>query len=85
MNTSKLVEDLEKKALQIRKDIVYMVGCGTGHVGGALSAADLVTVLYFHHLKHNPKKPNWPARDRFILSKGQSAPLLYAVLAETVI
>ena len=83
MDNKELKEHLKKKALQIRKDIVFMIGCGTGHAGGALSSADLVTVLFFHQMKHDPKKPNWLDRDRFILSKGHSAPLLYAVLAET--
>lgn len=83
MNNKKLIGYLKEKALLIRKDIVFMIGCGTGHAGGALSSTDLVTVLYFHQMKHDPKNPSWEDRDRFILSKGHSAPLLYAVLAET--
>lgn len=78
-----LIKELERKALQIRIDIVKMIGYNSGHAGGALSATDLVTALYFHQMKHNPKNPYWPERDRFVLSKGHAAPLLYAVLAET--
>lgn len=77
------IKQLERKALQIRIDIVKMIGYNSGHIGGALSAADLVTALYFHQMRHDPKNPHWPQRDRFVLSKGHAAPLLYAVLAET--
>lgn len=56
---------------------------GSGHPGGSLSAADVITALYFHHLKHRPEQPDWLERDRFILSKGHAAPVLYAALAET--
>jgi transketolase len=54
----------------------------SGHPGGSLSSVDAIVTLYFHHMNHNPKKPNDPNRDRFILSKGHAAPTLYAVLAE---
>jgi len=54
----------------------------SGHPGGSLSATDAVVALYFHHMNHNPKKPNDPDRDRFILSKGHAAPTLYAALGE---
>lgn len=54
----------------------------SGHPGGSLSAVDAIVTLYFHHMRHNSKKPNDPDRDRFILSKGHAAPTLYAVLAE---
>jgi transketolase len=56
---------------------------GSGHPGGSLSAADIVTALYFRVLRHDPSNPHWPDRDRFILSKGHAAPILYAALAET--
>ncbi len=56
---------------------------GSGHTGGSLSAADIVTALYFAKMRHNPKDPDWPERDRFILSKGHAAPVLYAALALT--
>jgi len=54
----------------------------SGHPGGSLSATDIITVLYFHKMKHNPKEANWPDRDRFVMSKGHAAPVLYAALAE---
>ena len=56
---------------------------GSGHTGGSLSAADVVTALYFYKMRHRPDVPNWRERDRFILSKGHAAPLLYVVLALT--
>jgi len=55
---------------------------GSGHPGGSLSAADIVTALYFKIMRHDPKNPHWPDRDRFVLSKGHAAPVLYAALAE---
>lgn len=55
----------------------------SGHPGGSLSAVDAIVALYFKHMKHNPKKPQDPNRDRFILSKGHAAPALYSVLAES--
>ncbi|MDD5039160.1 MAG: transketolase, partial [Dehalococcoidales bacterium] len=55
---------------------------GSGHPGGSLSAVEILTSLYFGLLRHNPKDPQWPDRDRFILSKGHAAPLFYATLAE---
>jgi len=54
----------------------------SGHPGGSLSAADIITVLYFYKLRHNPLDPAWPERDRFVMSKGHAAPVLYAALAE---
>lgn len=56
---------------------------GSGHPGGSLSSTDLVTCLYFQVLRHNPKEPDSPERDRFHMSKGHCCPLLYAVLAES--
>ncbi len=55
---------------------------GSGHPGGSLSCVDILVALYGHVLRHDPKNPAWPERDRFILSKGHAAPALYAVLAE---
>jgi len=76
------VEDLRKKANSIRKHIIHMIAAaGTGHPGGSLSAADLVTALYFRVLRINPNDPKWPERDRFILSKGHASALWYAALA----
>ena len=55
---------------------------GSGHPGGSLSAADIMTVLYWHEMNIDPARPDWPERDRFVLSKGHAAPILYAALAE---
>ncbi len=77
------VEKLEKIANGLRIDVVKMIyNAQSGHPGGSLSAADIVTALYFDVMKHNPKKPSDPNRDRFILSKGHAAPILYAALAK---
>ncbi len=76
------IKQLEDKARQIRRLIVQMLAkAGSGHPGGSLSSADLITCLYFSVLRHNPQKPDWPQRDRFHLSKGHCCPLWYAVLA----
>jgi transketolase len=67
----------------LRRHVLRMIyQCGKGHYGGALSAAEIVAVLYFHELHVDPRNPRWPDRDRFILSKGHAAPVLYAALAE---
>ncbi|MCL5071932.1 MAG: transketolase [Actinobacteria bacterium] len=82
MEEVKLQRDLEEKARLIRKDIVEMMWYGQGgHVGGTLSIVDILTVLYFHVLHIDPKKPSWDDRDRVILSKGHAAAALYAILA----
>jgi len=82
MNTEK-IKEFEKKAKVIRKHIVEMIGCAaSGHPGGSLSAADIITILYFYKMKYDPKNPAMPDRDRFVLSKGHAAPGLYAALAE---
>ncbi len=75
---------LELIAVRIRKHIIEMLyRAKSGHPGGSLSAVDAIVSLYFAHMKHNPKKPKDPDRDRFILSKGHAAPALYAALAES--
>lgn len=77
-----LRENLEKIAREVRWDIVRMIGlAGSGHPGGSLSCADILVSLYFYKMNHDPKKPDWRYRDRFVLSKGHAAPALYAVLA----
>ncbi len=77
------VRQMEAIAKKLRRHIISMTGkAGSGHPGGSLSAVEIVTALYFSVLRHNPKDPQWPDRDRFILSKGHVAPLLYAALAE---
>jgi transketolase len=76
-------EDLKEVARRLRRHIVTMIGrAGSGHPGGSLSAVEIATALYWRVLRHKPADPQWPDRDRFILSKGHAAPLLYAVLAE---
>ena len=80
---STVLQDLSEQACKIRQDIVKMLGkAGSGHPGGSLSSADIVTVLYFNEMKIDPQRPDWPERDRFVLSKGHAAPVLYAALAE---
>ncbi len=75
---------LRGKAKTMRVEILKMLTeAGSGHTGGSLSAADIVTALYFYKMRHNPKDPAWRERDRFILSKGHAAPLLYSALALT--
>jgi transketolase len=72
-----------EKAGIIRQEIIKMLGeAGSGHTGGSLSAADMVACLYFWEMKLDPQKPDWQDRDRFVLSKGHAAPVLYAALAE---
>jgi transketolase len=78
------IKELEEKARQIRRLIIQMLAkAGSGHPGGSLSATDLITALFFYVLRHNPKDPSWPDRDRFHMSKGHCCPLWYAVLAES--
>ena len=73
---------LEEIALGLRRDILEMIGrAGSGHPGGSLSAIDIVAYLYFHAMRIDPERPDWPDRDRFVLSKGHCAPAWYAALA----
>src|SRR5262245_51098745 len=76
--------DLEARARTVRKHIITSTTtAGSGHPTSSLSAVEVAVALYFGGLmRYDPKKPHWPERDRFILSKGHAAPLLYAVLAE---
>jgi len=70
-------------AKKLRRHVISMIAAaGSGHPGGSLSAADIITALYFKILRHDPDNPQWSERDRFILSKGHAAPILYAALAE---
>lgn len=76
------VKFLQKKANAIRQSIIEMlVEAGSGHTAGALGMADIFTYLYFYGMKHDPAKPDWPERDRFILSNGHICPVLYATMA----
>ena len=73
---------LKAIARELRVDVIRMLAeAGSGHPGGSLSAADIVTVLFFHTMRHRPAEPDWPDRDRFVLSKGHCVPILYAALA----
>lgn len=73
---------LEAKAKEMRREIVKMIAAAaSGHPGGSLSAADILTVLYFDKMNLRPEEPHWEGRDYFVLSKGHAAPALYAALA----
>ncbi|MGE5417996.1 MAG: transketolase [Acidobacteriota bacterium] len=79
-----VIEKIKVNARSMRQNIVKMLTeAGSGHPGGSLSAADIVACLYFWEMRHDPEKPAWEARDRFILSKGHAAPVLYSALAES--
>ena len=74
---------LKKIAVQIRKDVLRTIKAGgAGHIGGALSCTDILTVLYFKILRVDPQNSTWPERDRFVLSAGHKCLALYATLAE---
>ena len=76
------VKELEVLANKVRQSIIEMlVAAGSGHTAGPLGMADIFTALYFHILDHNPKKPDWPERDRLILSNGHICPVRYAAMA----
>ncbi len=75
--------ELTRTANQIRRDIIKMVTAAkSGHPGGALSAAEILTALFFHEMQVDPEHPRWEERDRFVLSKGHGCAVLYATLAE---
>ena len=77
------LNSLKKTATQLRLDIIEEVhSAKSGHPGGSLSIADIITYLYYEEMNVDPKNPGWADRDRFVLSKGHTAPALYAVLAE---
>jgi transketolase len=77
------INELKAIAKELRVDIIRMlVEAGSGHPGGSLSSIDIMVVLFFHQMRHRPKEPYWPDRDRFVLSKGHCVPALYAALAK---
>lgn len=77
------IKSLQEQARRIRRLVIQMLAAaGSGHPGGSLSAADIVTCLYFAVMRHKVDDPSWEDRDRFILSKGHACPVLYAALAE---
>ena len=76
------IQELEKKAIEVRKGIIEAVYSGkSGHPGGSLSIADILTVLYFNEMNIDEKNPKWEDRDRLVLSKGHCSPALYSCLA----
>ena len=78
------MEEMRQMAKKLRRHIITMTAkAGSGHPGGSLSSVEIVTALFFNFLRHDPKNPRWPDRDRLVLSKGHAAPLLYSALAET--
>lgn len=76
-----LLDYLREKACRIRVHVIRMAGRSDCHTGGSLSMADLIAALYFHILRVDPQRPQWPGRDYFILSKGHTVPALDAALA----
>lgn len=80
--TEDKIKQLEEIANDIRISIIEMLlEAGSGHTAGPLDMADIFTVLYFHTLRHDPKKPGWPERDRLVLSNGHICPVLYSTMA----
>lgn len=78
----KIIDKLKKISRQLKIDVIDMIYTAkSGHPGGSLSSADIITVLYFHFMNVDPKNPGWEDRDRFIMSKGHACPIWYSVLA----
>jgi len=77
------MQELKKKAIEIRRDILVMLEkAGSGHTGGSLSMVEILLSLYYQKMDFDPERPGWRQRDKFILSKGHGCPALYAVLAD---
>ncbi|MBI5304448.1 MAG: transketolase [Chloroflexi bacterium] len=77
-----MIADLSRRAYEFRIQVLQMVYARqTGHIGGAFSIAEVLTALYFHHLRINPSNPNWDDRDRLVFSKGHACAMLYTALA----
>jgi transketolase len=77
------VDELGAKAARLRLDTMRMIAAaGAGHPGSSLSAMDILTVLFYHIMRNRPGQPDWPGRDRFVLSKGHAAPALYTILID---
>ena len=80
--TPEKISLLQSKAFDIRRSIIEsLIEAGSGHTAGPLGMADIFTLFYFHILKHDPKNPSWPDRDRVVLSNGHICPVLYATMA----
>lgn len=81
-HTQEMIADLSRRAYEFRIQVLQMVYARqTGHIGGAFSIAEVLTALYFHHLRINPSNPNWDDRDRLVFSKGHACAMLYTALA----
>ncbi|MBI4361463.1 transketolase [Candidatus Micrarchaeota archaeon] len=80
----KKIHELKLKANTLRQDVITtLLAAGAGHTGGPLGMADVFSALYFHFVKHDPKKPHWDGRDRVVLSNGHICAILYCALAES--
>jgi transketolase len=83
MLTKEKLNFLQTKATEIRREIITMVHrANSGHVGGSLSAVELLASCYYYMMKHDPTNPKWAERDRFIMGKGHATPVYYAILAD---
>src|SRR5271169_3692921 len=81
-HTAEMIADLSGRAHEYRAQVLRMVyERKSGHIGGAFSYAEILTALYFHHLRVDPENPEWSDRDRLVFSKGHACAMLYAVLA----
>lgn len=81
-HTPEMVADLSRRAYEFRAEVLRMVHRRkSGHIGGAFSIAEILTCLYFHHLRLDPREPRWQERDRLVFSKGHACAMLYTVLA----
>jgi transketolase len=81
-HTPEMIADLSRRAYEYRAQVLRMVyERKSGHLGGAFSIAEVLTALYFHHLRVDPANPGWPDRDRLVFSKGHACAMLYTVLA----
>src|SRR6185312_7274704 len=83
MQTTSNVAELAAISKRMRREVIEMItDAKSGHPGGSLSAVEVVVTLFMDVMRHDPANPQWPDRDRFILSKGHCCPILYAVMAE---
>jgi transketolase len=83
MSNPELISQLQKRSQAVRRSIIASTtAAGSGHPTSSFSETEILVALYFHVLRHDPARPDWEGRDRFVLSKGHGAPGLYAVLAE---
>jgi len=81
-HTDEMIADLSRRAWEFRIQVLKMVyDHQTGHIGGAFSAAEILTALFFHQMNLDPKNPDWPDRDRLVFSKGHACAMLYTCLA----